>query len=156
MKNLFSSPSRGVTYLEILFVITIIGMLSILGLWYFTRANTAEALKKDAQGLTAILSEARSLSLSSKNAVKYGVHLEEFQAVLFQGTSYNSSDTNNRYQPFNRAVHMLSHSLNGGGDEILFSRLTGETDNYGSVTLSLINNSLSSTTITISSAGVIQ
>lgn len=142
--------------IELLISITIVGVLSLIGLWYFTRATDTEALKKDAQGIVAIINEARSLSLASKNALQYGVHLEEFQVVLFEGNSYASSSLSNKYQPFNRRVHKFSHSLNGGGDDIVFSRLTGETNNFGTIKISLINNSLSSTTVSINNNGVVQ
>lgn len=146
----------GFGLIELLISISILGILSLIGLWYFSRANGAEALKKDAQGVVAIISEARSLALSSRNASKYGVHLEEFQTVLFEGDIYSSGDLNNRYQKFNSRVHKLNHSLNSGGDDILFSRLTGETNNFGTVKLSLINDSVSSITITINNSGVVE
>jgi len=142
--------------MEILVSIAILGMLSLIGLWYFSKATNAQALEKDKQGLVAILQEARSLALSSKNALQYGVHLEEFQTVLFKGSTYDSNDPDNKYQKFNRAIHLSAQSLNGGGIDIIFSRLTGETNNFGTITLSLINSPFSSVTITINNGGVIE
>src|SRR3989344_248097 len=143
--------NRGITLMEILVSIAILGMLNLIGLWYFSKATNAQALEKDKQGLVAILQEARSLALSSKNALQYGVHLEEFQTVLFKGSTYDNKD-----QKFNRAIHLSAQSLNGGGIDIIFSRLTGETNNFGTITLSLINSPFSSVTITINNGGVIE
>lgn len=152
--NLKNKSGFGI--LELLVSISILSLMSLVGLWYFTRATDAEALKKDTQGLISILNEARSLSLASKNALKYGVHLEEFQAVLFEGDIYVSNAVSNKYFYFNQRVHKLNHNLNGGGDDIVFSRLTGETTNFGTIQLSLINDSMSSTTILININGVIE
>lgn len=148
--------NRGITLIEILVSISILIMLSLMGIWHFSKATDAEALRKDKQGLVAMLLEARSLALASKNAERYGVHIEEFQAVFFEGGSYVIGNVNNRYQPFNKSVHLLSASLNGGGSEVLFSRLTGETNNFGTITLSLINDPLSSTIVTINDSGMVQ
>lgn len=146
----------GFGLLELLISISIIGVLSLIGLWYFTRATNMEALKKDAQGIIAIINEARTSSLASKNALKYGVHLEEFQTVLFEGDTYINGAVSNKYQLFNQRVHKSSHSLGGGGDDIVFSRLTGETNNFGTINIALINDSMSSTTISINQSGVVQ
>ena len=154
--NLKLKNEWGFGLLELLISISIVGILSLIGIWYFTRATGAEALKKDTQGVVAIINEARALSLASKNALKYGVHLEEFQTVLFEGDTYLAGAATNKYQSFNQRVHKLSHSLNGGGDEIIFSRLTGETEDFGTITLSLIDDVMSSTTVSINESGVVQ
>ena len=74
---------RGITLLEILVSVAILAALSLVGVWYFSSATKSQALQKDRQGVVALLSEARSLSLSSKDASPYGGHIEEFQGVLF-------------------------------------------------------------------------
>ena len=148
--------NKGVTLLEVLFSIAILASLSLIGIWYFSQANAEQALEKDRQGVVAILREARSLALSSKEALTYGVHIEEFQTVLFKGSTYNAGEVENRVQTLNSKVHIDNISITGGGSDIVFSRLTGETLNDGTIRLSLINNSLSSTTITIENTGVIK
>jgi prepilin-type N-terminal cleavage/methylation domain-containing protein len=147
---------KGFTVLEILTSIAILGALCLISVWHFTSATKAEALAKDRQGLVALLSEARSLSLASKEALPYGVHLEEFQAILFKGPSYSAGNAENITQSFHSAVHLSNYSITGGGSDIIFSRLTGATLNDGTIRLALQNNSLSSTTITVKNTGVIE
>ena len=148
--------NAGLYLIEVLISISILAALSLVGVWYFSSATKAEVLKKEKQGLSALLSEARSLAISSKEASRYGVHIEEFQAVLFKGSTYSSTDPNNVSMAFHSAVHVLSHSFTYGGDEIIFSRLTGGALNFGTIKLSLITNALASTTITIRDTGVIE
>jgi prepilin-type N-terminal cleavage/methylation domain-containing protein len=146
---------KGFTLLETLISLSILAILLTIALWYFKGATGTEALKKDRQGLVAILEEARSLSLSSKEADVYGVRVEASQATLFKGDVYNTTADNKIHQ-FNSAVQASSYSLNGGGRDIVFSRLTGSTENFGIVTLSLTREPLSSTTVTVKSTGVIE
>jgi len=151
-----ASAKWGVTLLEVVVSMTILLILATIGMWYFMRARGDEALNKDRQGVVAILAEARALSLSSKNAIKYGVHVEGSEIILFEGDIYDAGDPDNKTHTLNSAVQISAHSLNGGGDEIIFKRLTGETDEFGVIQLSLINDALSSTTITINNLGVVE
>jgi hypothetical protein len=126
-----------------------------IAIWHFKKANLEEALKKDRQGLVAILEEARSLSLSAKEENVYGVRVETSKAEIFKGSVYNVNP-DNKVQNFNNSVQVSSYSLNGGGQDIIFSRLTGSTDQYGSIHLSVVGQPLSSTTVTVKSTGVIE
>lgn len=156
LKTKFLRSHLGFTLIELLFSIGILAVISLIGVWYFSAGTSRQALDKDRQGLVALLSEGRSLALSSKDAVTYGVHLEEFRAVLFKGSTYSSAASDNISYDFNHLVHSPSHSLTLGGDEVVFSRLKGEVSNFGTVSLSLINDALSSTTVTIKNTGVIE
>lgn len=147
---------KGFTVLEILISIVILSILSLISVWYFSSATKVEALQKDRQGLIALLSEARSLSLASKEALAYGVHIEEFKAVLFKGSVYSPSDSNNISYFFHNTVRSSAHSLEGSSDEVLFSRLRGETTNFGTITLALRDDALTTKTVTVLATGVIQ
>ncbi|MEK7117925.1 MAG: type II secretion system protein [Patescibacteria group bacterium] len=147
---------RGITLLEILVSVAILAALSLVGVWYFSSATKSQALQKDRQGVVALLSEARSLSLSSKDASPYGVHIEEFQVVLFKGTSYSAGASDNIPYQLHSAVHVDAHSLQDSGDDLVFSRLTGAVTNFGTIRISLKSDSMSSTTITVKDTGVIE
>jgi type II secretory pathway pseudopilin PulG len=147
---------QGATLLEVIVSITIILILGMIGMWYFMKARGGEALNKDRQGVVAILAEARALSLSSKNAASYGVHVEASKAVLFEGSTYSSGASSNKLHTFNSSVQISANSFNGGGNEIIFNRLTGETDDFGTIRLSLVSDAMSSTTITVNNLGVVE
>lgn len=147
---------RGVTLLEILVSVAILAALSLAGVWYFSSATKNQALQKDRQGVVALLSEARALALASKDASRYGVHIEEFQVVLFKGTSYSAGASDNAPYQLHSAVRIDSRLLQDGGDDLVFSRLTGTVQNFGVIRLSLKNDSMSSTTIKVKDTGVIE
>ena len=94
--------------------------------------------------------------MSSKEALKYGVHIESSRAIIFSGEQYVSGGPNQKFHYFNSNIGVQNISLNGGGSQILFERLSGITENYGSIKLFLKNNTNSSTTIFILQSGVIE
>jgi prepilin-type N-terminal cleavage/methylation domain-containing protein len=146
---------RAFTLIEILAVIAIIAAVSTIAVYFFGNLNKAELLKKDADSLVAFIRNARLFTISSKNASQYGVHLEANKAVLFQGSVYTPGGEEERIHEFSNNVEISTYSLNMGGQDIVFKRLTGFTDNYGTVKIQLKDGS-ASTTITILGTGVVK
>lgn len=134
-------------------IMTLIGAISFNSLQSF---NKEEALGKEKASLVSLLAEARSLTLASKNASEYGVHLGATGVTVFAGTTYTEGHALNVFYPFAYSVQMNSANLSGGGSDIVFERLTGETLNFGSVILSLVSDPTASTTVTISQTGVVE
>lgn len=146
---------KGFTIIEIVIVIAIIVVVSALIIDSFPRLNASQALSKDTAGLIAVLNQARTETLSSRNDSTYGVHVSTNQLTLFMGSSYVVGDSNNVDIPFNSQVMVGSYSLQGGGSDIVFNRLTGETSQYGSITLRLVSDATQTKTVNISATGII-
>lgn len=146
---------KGFTIIEIVIVIAIIVVVSALIIDSFPRLNASQALSKDTAGLIAVLNQARTETLSSRNDSTYGVHISTNQLTLFMGSSYVVGDSNNVDIPFNSQVMVGSYSLQGGGSDIVFNRLTGETSQYGSITLRLVSDATQTKTVNISATGII-
>lgn len=155
MKSLIFKNCKGFTLIEILTVIAILTIIFSMTFYFFNAMGRKEALGKDVAGLSSIIRNARLLSVASKDASPFGVHLENNKAILFEGSSYVAGGENEKVVAFNGNVYISSYSLNGGGSDILFTRLTGNTSNYGTITLSLKDGS-ASTTITVLQTGVIK
>lgn len=147
--------NKGFTLMELLMVIVIFTIIASVTFYFFGGFNKKEILEKDVASLTALIRNARLLSVTSKGALPFGIHLESDKAVLFEGSLYVAGGLNEKTVEFSREVYMSAHSINNGDSDIVFARLTGETLNYGTVKLSLKNNN-ASTTITILRTGVIQ
>lgn len=146
---------HGFTLMEILVVLGIITIIASLTFYFFGKANKQTVLEKDVASVVSFVRNARLLSIASKNASPFGIHLEEDKVVLFEGNPYSAGGPNEKTFYFSREVYLSSYSLNKGGSDIIFARLTGDTSNYGTVTVSLRDNS-ASTTFTILKTGVIQ
>lgn len=147
--------SAGFTLMELLMVICIMAIILALSFPFFSSLIKKESLEKDVAGLTSFIRNARLLAVSSKNAAAFGVHLESGRAVLFEGASYVPGGPNEKVIVFSDKVYMSSYALNLGTEDIVFSRLIGSTLNFGTITLSLKDDSVS-TTITILKTGVVQ
>lgn len=141
--------------MELLMVIVIFSIIMSVTFYFFGGFGKKEALEKDVAGLTAFIRNARLLSVTSKNASPFGVHFQVDKVVLFEGNTYVAGGANEKIMAFSPKVYLYGYSLNTGGSDIIFTRLTGNTSNFGTVTLSLKDNS-ASTTITILKTGVIQ
>lgn len=141
--------------MELLMVICIMTIILALSFPFFSSLIKKESLEKDVAGLTSLIRNARLLAVSSKNATTFGIHLESDRAVLFEGGSYVSGGANEKVLVFSDKVYMSGFSLDLGTADIIFNRLTGNTSNFGTITLSLKDDS-ASTTITILKTGVVQ
>jgi prepilin-type N-terminal cleavage/methylation domain-containing protein len=145
---------RGFSVFEILIVVAIVAMLSVIavyGSYHFARSSEAQAA---ADNIISALSEAHSFTLSSKNDMQYGVHLESGQAVLFSGATYSSSGPNNKIFSMPRGAYISAITLNGGVTDVVFARMTGEVGGYGRVVVSSKSHDVPDKTITILSSGI--
>ena len=146
---------RGYTLIEIAIVIVI--MMFILGiiLSAFITVGPNKALDGDTQTVKATLEEARELTLSAKGDTQYGVHLETNHVMLFKGAVYSPSDPTNEVVGLNNKVNISAITLQGGGSEVIFDRLTGATQEPGTTTLSLIASPTTKHDIIISPTGTV-
>ncbi len=141
--------------MEILVVIGVFMVIMSISFYYLSGFNKKEALEKDVAGLTALIRNARLLSVASKDAQLFGIHLDTDKAVLFEGSTYTPGGEDERVIVFSKQVYMSGYALNLGTPDIVFSRLVGNTQNYGDITLSLKDDSASST-ISVLQTGVIK
>jgi hypothetical protein len=88
--------------------------------------------------------------------VKHGVKVSSTTATLFEGITYTAGTATNQIVTFDSRVTLASMSINGGGDTIVFDKVTGSTNNYGTIRFYITNASTSSSTVTIGETGIIQ
>ena len=149
------STKSGFTVIEILAVITIIFILSVISFNVFLNLNTDQAWSGDVEQIIETLRLARNQTLSSKNASQYGVHFSSSKITIFTGALYNSDAPTNQDFPFSSGGTIVSLNLISGGSDIVFNRLTGEVDDYGTLVVS--SSKLSKTkTITVYKTGLIE
>lgn len=147
--------TSGFTFIEVLIIIAVIGILSVSVFSVYREFNNSRSLEVSVQNVASLLKEARSLTLSSKDDSVYGVHLEEDRAVLFKGTTYSTSSADNVEYIVSGLVTATS-TLTGGGNDVVFERLTGETTTFGTTTLWLTSDASSTKNIIIKETGIIE
>ena len=141
-KQLPANP--GFTLLEILIVIGIISLLAAIILWSFAAFRNDKLLDGAAEDVLSLLHEAQTRTLSSDGATRYGVYFESGKITLVP---------DNKEALLHNSLTISAISLAGGEATIMFNRLTGGTDQDGTVTVSLVADSSQRRVIAVSAAG---
>lgn len=146
---------RGFTLIEVLVVLAIMTIILTIIISGFTVFQNTQALDKNSETVAEVLQTARVQTLSSKNASQYGVHIGSTSLTLFSGSTYVPGAPDSQNYPLLGSDSALSLSLTGGGTDIVFNRLTGETAEDGTITVSSpLSNRVR--TITIYKTGLIE
>ena len=148
--------SAGFTLVETLVVVAITCMVAGMVMVSFSTYNSTEALAKDEGRVVAVFERARSLTLDSYNSSQYGVHIASSTLTIFQGSTYSAGATTNIVTTLNTKVQVQKVTLVGGGVDVIFNRLTGETSETGTTTISLITATTTTRSVTIFGTGLIQ
>jgi prepilin-type N-terminal cleavage/methylation domain-containing protein len=151
---LTSRYSSGFTLVEILFVLAIIVILLTLVVSGFASFKKSEALDLDKQMVVETLEQAKDQTLASYSASQYGVHFTSSSTTLFTGSSYSAGATGNVVYPLSSTDDTMSVSLVGGGADVIFNRLVGDTADSGSVVLTS-SATHSTRTVTIYKTGLV-
>ncbi len=154
MKSFFSQKkSRGFMLLQLMIGIVVIGILSGVVALNLGTFLGHQAIDNGVGDVTALLDEARSRTLAHESGSQYGVHLETTKAVLFSGTTYSSTAVDNRVVLIDRSAEITSISLTGGGSDVIFDSLTGDTEEDGTFVVREAASTSGAKTVTITHAG---
>jgi len=150
--------TRGFTVLEILISVSVIAMIVAISASAFARFNKRQELNIAVDEVISVLEEARSFTLASKGDIVYSAHFDLIlnEITLFRGSSYSSLAPDNEVTKLSSRVMIATTSFAGGGQDVVFERLTGKTNNSGTIELSFISDSTASTTIIVHPTGVIE
>lgn len=145
---------KGFSIIEILVVLALMTVLISITLVAFVSSRKNESLKSDTETVVQILQQARSQTISSKNASSYGVNFATSSLTLFPGTTYSSSNSANLVTALTKNT-TISTTLPGGTSALVFNRITGEINQSSTVTI-VVSNDTSSTTIKVYKTGIIE
>lgn len=122
------------------------------------RNRQNQLLLESTDDVYSVLNTAQSNTWSSVNDQQYGVKIENDKVTMFTGNTYTQGAIGNQVTPLQSGVEIYSGSilLNGGATSIVFDRLTGGTNQYGTIKLRLVNDILKTKTITIEKTGIIK
>jgi prepilin-type N-terminal cleavage/methylation domain-containing protein len=144
---------KGFSFIELMLVLAIAGLLVGVSLGGFSRMSASKALQADASIVKSVVEDARSRTLAARADSEYGVRFESTRVILFKGSSYVSGASTNVISDLNSRVS-LSAALTGGGSEIIFERLTGKASKGGTVTVSVSGGATK--ILSISTSGIIE
>ena len=151
------SKNKGISIIEILIVIGIIAVISAIIIPNLSDFRRQQVLKNTTEDVFSLLNEARNDTISSKNSTTYGVHFDSDKATLFQGL-YNINSVSNKQINFDSQVSIPISggiNLNGGGSDIIFDRITGNTEQDGTIVIRVVNDATKQKVITVNKIGVL-
>jgi type II secretory pathway pseudopilin PulG len=146
--------------------LTIIELLLVIGIFIIIYGIAIQAspffqkegdLSNSTEEIINILRLAQSKTLASEGASQYGVYFntstDPHQYILFKGANYALRDpARDELHKIPKSVEIYEISL-GGSEEVVFSRLTGNTSNIGRISLRLKSDHSKNRTIGIQSSG---
>jgi len=147
---------RGFSIIELLIVVSVAVIIFILATSTFSTFNKNRALSGSVENVVSVLETARSRTLASKDDYVYGVHFETDRVILFRDNTYDSGTTTNETTLLSTFTTITDISLLGGGDDVIFQKITGKVAEDGTITITLLRDTSASTTITILPTGVIE
>lgn len=152
---MIASHHRGISFIEILIVAAIIGIIVLLALPAFSPIKESQVLNNAVENVVSALNKARAQTLSSLDSSEYGVYFESDQIVIFKGKVFSAGDHENESIEITPPATISNVALGGVSEsegELYFARLSGVPDKTGTITISMPS---STKTITISATGVI-
>ena len=144
---------EGFSLVEIIVAVAVLAVIAALTANAFSSFYKNMALNSAVEQAISVLQEARSNTLSGKDSSQWGVHFEISRLAFFKGTSFTEPNPNNRDYQLSYSVEIYGISLNGGGPNVIFQKLTGKTNEYGAVSFRLKSDVSKTKTITIESNG---
>jgi len=162
LRNSFGRPhilksGAGFTLVEVLTIVGILIVLTAISIPAFRFFQKESDLNNSAEEIINILRLAQNKTLASEGASQWGVYFttstSPHQYILFKGTTYNPSATDNEIHNLPKSVEIYEIELTGGGSEVIFDRVTGTTNQFGEVSLRLKTDTSKVKTIYIENSG---
>jgi len=134
-------------------IVAIIVTMAIIGYRFLERETELES---EARNIESTLKLAQTKTLASEGGSQYGVHFTSDSYTLFQGAAYNPVDPQNKVYTLPSRLGIHNIALNGAGQEVIFDRIVGTTDQYGQIDLRIIAEPAKTQSVEVNSAGQIQ
>ena len=151
---MINKKQKGFSLIEMIAVIAIGAVLVAAVVVSFSSFRNSKIVDISADQILSVINEARVKAVSSEDYSRFGVRLEANRTVLFKGDVFTEPSSFNIETPLSPLVEISNISLNGGGADIVFQKLTGKTSNYGSLRVRLKSDNNKYKTISVKSTGI--
>lgn len=147
--------NRGITMIELLVVLAVLGMMILIVLPRFSTIRENAVLKTAVSDILSSLDKAKSKTLSSLNSSEYGVHFQSDKVIIFKGKVFSAvaadNETANMTAPA-KITNVTFGGVSGTTGNMYFNRLLGVPSTTGTITVSAAS---SAKIITIYATGVV-
>lgn len=143
----------GFTIIELLITVSILVVITTFAIIGFKNFASFQQYNQAVGDIQFSLEQTRLSARSTEQDSRHGIKFNSDSIVIFVGDVYSAADPQN--QIINYELVTLQTTLAGGVDEVVFDKLTGFPSATGTIVVSGVNFS-ASTTIKLTSTGVIQ
>lgn len=132
--------NKGFTLIEVLVVIFIMSLILSIVIMSGRSFSDSVNLDNASKNIESKIKLAKMRSIGAYNQTNYGVHFESGRVVVFAGDTYVDGAPTNEVLNLPGNIEIYSINLAGGGSDMIFNRLTGETSYYGTVGVRTAND----------------
>ncbi len=140
----FRQTSQGITFIEILIVLLVIGILIAVILPQFSNIRENQVIKATVGDVLSTINKAKIQTLASVDSSSYGVHFQSDQIIIFKGSVFSALDINNEIIDIISPASISNVTFGGISDvsgDLYFSRIYGVPNTNGTVTISTPSSS---------------
>lgn len=153
------SAMRGFTFIEILITIGILAVLAVVGTLNLFGYSQGRILQDEAAKIAFVLRNAHDKSVAQADGEQWGVHFSnpvsgsDFYEI-FKGDNYATGAVVTHVSLSKNIVFTAPPS--GSSTDVIFSQVSGLSQEINSIIISLGSNAASSSTIIVNTNGQIQ
>lgn len=146
---------KAFTLIEIIIVVAILAIsITLVTAWTLRTLSTA-GLQATYEALSGTMRKSQSAALSSISGSDHGIRFSTTTYTTFVGSTYDGSDPDTRETfTLSPRIEFTGISLNGATNDLVFQKGSGETAQYGTITIDHTDESQPST-LGISPLGLI-
>lgn len=159
MKKIIQNKfSFGLTIIELLTVIAILIILTSISISLFRIFQKESGLTNTTEEIINMLRFAQNKTLASEESSQWGVYFSTSSSpqeyILFKGSDYPSRDpAYDQIHKIPEKIEIYEIDLVGGGSEIVFKKVLGNTDSSGNMSLRLKGNPSKTRQVIIEQSG---
>lgn len=149
---------RGFTLIELLIVLGVAGIFVAISAGVYTTLRQRSSLELVVREVQSVFNLARERTFASEGAQNFGVYINDVnrEYFLFAGSSYVLGNPENERFVVPANITVDAPQFQGGGNEVVFQRLTGRTLQVGLLTLRDAADATRTATICIFSTGTVE
>lgn len=142
-------PQKSFTMIELLLVMAVIALLINIAILSYRSFEQKTKLEIETENIITTLKLAQTKTMASEQASQYGLHFENNKYVLFKGGTFQPEAPDNKIWQLDSQLEIYDISLFGGGSDVVFDRINGQTAQTGSIGLRLTSQLSQTTSICI-------
>ena len=146
--------TKAFTLIEIIFVLLILSILTAIGVNSFQVAQLKKQQQTIVESIISYSEKAKADTQAGQGGVQHGIKFNTQDFVLFSGSSFSSGNSENKIVTIHSQFE-ISTTFSNSQNILLFSKLYGEPNEVGTITISHIDDRVEPISFTIDQVGSI-